>query len=150
MFDWIWALTADCFTCQDNKPKPWYRKEVPLEERQNETIPFQTMHNDHKGHLQPPIDQNSHCLLASDACSRFLLVYPVTDTGAPATISVVEKLIFSFRFPQSLVHDRDAAFINTEIINWTKDLRVALRPRTTHPPWTNGEIESDNNYIARY
>ena len=32
MFDWICALTADCLTCQNNKPKPKHRNEVPLEE----------------------------------------------------------------------------------------------------------------------
>ena len=32
MFDWICALTADCLTCQNNKPKPKYRNEVPLEQ----------------------------------------------------------------------------------------------------------------------
>ena len=40
MFDWICALTADCLTCQNNKPKPRHRKEVLLEEWQNETVPF--------------------------------------------------------------------------------------------------------------
>ena len=29
MFDWICALTADCITCQNNKPKPKHRNEVP-------------------------------------------------------------------------------------------------------------------------
>ena len=40
MFDWICALTADCLTCQNNKPKPKHRNEVPLEEWQNETVLF--------------------------------------------------------------------------------------------------------------
>ena len=47
-FDWICALTADCFACQNNKPKPKHRNEVPLEEWQNETVPFRTIHIDHK------------------------------------------------------------------------------------------------------
>ena len=40
MFDWICALTADCLTCQNNKPKPKHRNEVPQEKWQNETVPF--------------------------------------------------------------------------------------------------------------
>ena len=32
MFHWIWALTADCFTCQNNKPMPKHRNEIPLGE----------------------------------------------------------------------------------------------------------------------
>ena len=150
MFDWICALTADCLTCQNNKPKPKQRNEVPLEEWQNETIPFRTIHIDHKGPLHPPSNRNLHCLLVIDAFSRFLMVYPVTNTGAQATISAVEKWIHSFGIPQSIVHDRGTAFINTEFINWTKELGITLRPRTAHSPWTNGKIETQNQHIARY
>ena len=80
-----------------------------------------TIHIDHKGLLNPPSNRNLHCLLVIDAFSRFLMVYPVTNTGAQATISAVEKWIHSFGSPQSIVHDRGTAFINTEFINWTKD-----------------------------
>ena len=48
IFDWICALTADCLTCQNNKSQPKHRNEVPLEECQNETVPFRTIHIDHK------------------------------------------------------------------------------------------------------
>ena len=48
------------------------------------------------------------------------------------------------------MHDRGTAFINTEFIHWTKKLGITLRPRTVHSPWTNGEIETQNQHIARY
>ena len=69
------------------------------------------------------------------------MVYPVTNTGAQATISAVEKWIHSFGIPQPIVHDRDTAFINTEFINSTKEMGITLRPRTAHSPRTNGKIE---------
>ena len=78
------------------------------------------------------------------------MVYPVTNTGAQASISAVEKWIHSFGIPQSIVHDRSTAFINTEFINWTKELGIKLRHRTAHSPWTNGKIETQNQHIARY
>ena len=53
MFHWICALTADFITCQNNKPKPKHRNEVHLEEWLNDTIPFRTVHIDHKGPLPP-------------------------------------------------------------------------------------------------
>ena len=56
------------------------------------------------------------------------MVYPVTNIGAQATISVVEKWIHSSGIPQSVVHDRGTAFINTEFFNWTKELGVTLGP----------------------
>ena len=150
MFNWICTLTADCLTSQNNKPKPKHRNEIPLEEWQHETVPFRTTHIDHKGPLQPPSNRNLHCLLIIDAFFLFLLVYPVTNTGAQVIISAVEKWIRSFGIPQSIVHDRGAAFINTEFINWTKEMGITLRPRTAHSPWTDGKIGTQNEHIARY
>ena len=150
MFDWICALTADCLTCQNNKPKPKHRNEVRLEDWQNETTPFRTIRIDHKGPLHPPCNRNLHCLLVFDAFSRFLMVYPVTNSGAQAKISAVEKWIHLSGIPQSIVHDRGTAFINTDFINWTKELVIHLRPRTAHSPWTNGKIETQKQHIARY
>ena len=150
MFHWICALRADCLTCQKNEPKPKHRHEVPLEECQNETVTFHTIHIDHEGRIQPTSASNVHCLLIVDAFSRFLVVYPVRKTTTLATIIAVEKWILSFGIPQSINHDRSTAFIYTEFINWTKELGITQRPRTAYSPWTNGEIETQNQHSARY
>ena len=107
-------------------------------------------HIDHKVPLHPPSNRNLRCLLVIDAFSRFLMVCPVTNTGAQATISAVEKWIHSFGVPQSIVHDRGTASINTEFINWTKEFGITLRPRTAHSPWTIGKIENQNQHIASF
>ena len=91
IFDWKYALFADCLTCQNNKPKPKQRYEVPLEEWQNETTPFRTIHIDDKGPLHPQSYPNLHGLPVIDAFSRFLMVHPVTNTRVESTISTVEK-----------------------------------------------------------
>ena len=91
MFDWICALTADCLTCQSKKPKQKHRNEAPLEEWQKETVTFRTVHIDHKGPLHPTSAGNMHCLIIIGAFSWFLMVYPVRNTTAVATISAVEK-----------------------------------------------------------
>ena len=150
MFDWICALTADCLTCQNKKPKPNHRNEVPLGEWQNQTIPSRTIHMDHKGPIHPTSASNVHCLLINIAFSRFLMVYLVRNTTSLATITAVEKRIFSFGIPQSIIHNRGTAFINTKFINSTKELGITLRPRTPYSPWTNGKIETQNQHIARY
>ena len=67
------------------------------------------------------------------------MVYPVRNTTALATITAVEKWIL-FGIPQSVIHNRGTAFINTEFINWTKQLGITLRPR----------IVTQNQHIARY
>ena len=150
MFDWICALTADCLTCRNKKPKPKHMNEVPLGEWQNENIPFQTIPIDHKGPFHPQSNRNIHSHLVFDAFSCFLMVYPVTNTGPQATISAVEKWIHLFGILQSIVHDRGTAFINTEFANWTKELGITLRPQTAYSPWTNGKNETPNQHIARY
>ena len=150
MFDWICAITADCLACQNDKPKPKHLNEVPLEEWQGDTAPFCAIHIDHKGPLHPPSNRNTHCLLIVDSFSRVLMVYPVTNTGAQATIAAVEKWILHFGNPQSIIHDRETAFLNTDFVNWTKELGITLRPRTAHSPWTNGKVVTQNQQIACY
>ena len=78
------------------------------------------------------------------------MLYPATNTGVQATISAVEKWIHSFGIPQYIVHDRGTAFINTDFINWTKELGITLRTRTAHSLWTNDRIGSQNQHIARF
>ena len=78
------------------------------------------------------------------------MVYSVRNTTALATITAVEKCILSFGIPQSIIHDRSTAFINTEFINWTKELGITLRSRTAYSPWTNGKIETQNQHNGRY
>ena len=67
------------------------------------------------------------------------MVYLVTKTGAQVTVPAVEKWINSFGIPQSIVQDRGTAFSITDLINWTKELGITLRPQTVHSPWTNGK-----------
>ena len=150
MSDWICALTADCLACQNNKPKPKHPNEVPLEEWQDDTAPFSTKHIDHKGPLNPPGNRITHCLLIVESMSRFLMVYLVTNTGAQATIAPVKKWVLQFRISHSIIHDTGTAFLNTDFVNWTKELGITLRPRTAHSPWTNGKVETRNQLIARY
>ena len=108
------------------------------------------MHIDDRVPIHPTSASNVHCLLIVDAFSRFLMVYPVRNTTALVTITAVEKWILSFGIPLSIIHDQGTAFINTEFINWTKNLGITLRRRTVYSPWTNGNIETQNKQIARY
>ena len=123
---------------------------MPLEEWQGDAAPFCAIHIDHKGPLHPPSNRKTHCLLIFDSFSRYLMVYPVTNTGAQATIAAVEKWILHFGIPQFIIHDPGTAFLNTGFVHWTKELGFTLRPRTAHSPWTNGKVETQNQHTARY
>ena len=150
MFDWICALIVDCFACQNKNPKPKHGNKVPLEEWQGDTAPVCAIHIDHMGPLHPPSNRNNPCFLIVDSSSRFLMVHPVTNTGAPATVAAVEKWILLLGVPQSKIHDRRTAFLNTDFVNWTKELGITLRPPTAHSPWTNSKVETQNQHIPRH
>ena len=105
MIKWICALTDDFFTCQNNEPEPKHRIEVPLEEWQSEVVPIRKIHVDHKGRLHRSNNRDFPCLLVKDAFSCFLMLYPVTSTGAQASISVVQKWIKFFGIARSIVLD---------------------------------------------
>ena len=148
MFDWICALTADCLACQNNKPK--HLNQVPM--KNGNVIPprFSAIHVDHKRPHHPPSNRNTHCLLIVDSFSHFLTVYPVINTEAPATFEAVEKWILNFGIPQSIINDRGAAFLNKVFVNWTKKMGITLWPRTAHSLWKNGNVETQNQHIARF
>ena len=150
LWDWICALTAACLAFQNNKQKPKHFNEVPLEEWQGDTAPSCALHIGHKGPLHPPSIRNTHCRLTVDSFSRILMVYPVTNTGAQATIAAVEKWILHFGIPRSITHDRGTEFLNTDFVSCTKLLGITLRPRTAHSPWTNGKVETQNQLTVRY
>ena len=78
------------------------------------------------------------------------MAYPVTNTGAQATIAAVEKWILHFEIPQSKIHDGGTAFLTTDFVHRTKELRITLRPLTAHSPWTSGKVETQNQHVARY
>ena len=78
------------------------------------------------------------------------MVYLVTNTGAQATVAVVEKWILHFRIPQSIIQDRGTAFLNTGFVNWTKELGITFRPRTALSPWRNGKIQTQSQHFARF
>ena len=87
-YKWIVYLIEDCIECQTNETKGQDLHEAPLEQwGELETIPFKTIHIDHKGPLRPSSNSNTHCLVVVDAFSRFLGTYPVRDTGAQTSIN---------------------------------------------------------------
>ena len=115
-----------------------------------ETTPFKTINIDHKGPLRPSSNSNLHCLVVVDAVSGFLVSYHFRDTRAHTTINALEKWITSYGIPQKNVHDNGSALINSDFINWTKEIGITLVPRTSYSAWTNGKVEVQNQYLTRY
>ena len=135
MFKWVTVLINDCLSCQKNKQKRKDLYEDPLQPWGSlETVPFRTLHIDHKGPLYPSSSGFEHCLVVVDTFSQFIQVYPVKSTSMLHTIEAMENWILTFRIPRLIVYDRGSAFINIEVTNWATELAITLAPRTDHSP----------------
>ena len=122
-------LMEDCIECQTNKTKRHDLHEAPLEQwGAKETIPFKTIHIDHRGPLRPSSNSNTHRLVVVDAFFRFLEAHPVRNNGAQTTVKTLEKWRTSYGIPQKIVHDNSSAFMNSDFINWTKEFGRTLAP----------------------
>ena len=134
MFDWICALTADCLTCQNNKPKPKHGTKFHWKISKTKQFLFALCTSITKDLFTQLELVTCTVFLIVDAFFRFLMLYPVRNTTALAIITAVEKRILSLGIPESIIHDRGTAFIKTEFISWTKELGITLRPRTAYSP----------------
>ena len=134
-----------------NKQKRRDIHEAPLE-KWTDTVPFpfNTVHIDHKGPLNPPSNGEHHCLVIVDSFSRFIQVYPVCSTDAVDTINALEKFILSFGIPQKLVYDKGSAFMNQDFTSYIHDPGITPAPRTSYLPWTNGKVEIQNKHLGAH
>ena len=144
-------LIANCLDCQKIKQKRKVLNEGPLEKwTEIVPFPFQTVHIDHKGPINPPSNGNKRCLVVIDSFSHYIQVYPVLSTSASETISALEKFFLTFGIPQKLVYDKGSAFMNAEFTNWTHELRITHAPRTAYSSWTNGKVEILNKHLGTH
>ena len=133
-----------------NKQKRNDLDEAPLKPWPGlETVPFRTVHSDHKGSLYPSSSGSEPCLIVEDSFFRFIQVYPVKTTSALHAIEAMENWILTFGFPQILLHDRGSAIINIEVTNWATELGITLAPRFDHSPWANGNVEIQNKHLTQ-
>ena len=150
MFKRVTVLINDSLSCQKNKQKRKDLYEAPLQLWGGlETVPFRTVHVDHKGPLYPSSSDFEHWLLVVDSFFQFIQVYPVKSTSALHSIEAMENWILTFGIPQILVYDRGSAFINIEVNNGATELGNNLAPRTDHSPWANGKIEIQNKHLTQ-
>ena len=62
----------------------------------------------------------------------------------------MEKFITSFGISQHIVQDNCTALMSSDLVNWTFELGITLRPRTAYFPWTNGKVEIQNKHLTNY
>ena len=65
-------------------------------------------------------------------------------------LKLIEKYITRFGIPQQIVHDNGTAFLSNDLVHRTHEFGIALKPRTSYSPWTNGKVEVQNTNLANY
>ena len=105
------------------------------------------VHIGHKGPIDPPSNDNKHCLVVNDSSSRYIQVYPVSSTLATDTILAAhEKFFLTSDIPQKLVYDKGKAFMNEELTSCFNELGITNAPRTAYSQWINGKVEIQNRH----
>ena len=150
MCEWVRTLTKSCLTCRKNKQIRKDQNTAPNENWREVPYPFDTVHIDHRGPLNPMSDGKHHCLVVIDAFSRFIQVYPVESTDATHTIEAMSIFIISFGILQKLVYDRGTSFMSTDFSTFLLESGITHAPRTKWSPWTNGKIGIQNKHLSRY
>ena len=151
MYKWVRTLTKSCLTCRKNKQTRKDQNTAPNEKWGEElSYPFHTVHNDHKGPLNPMSEGKRRCLVVLDAFSRFIQVYPVKLTDATHTIEVMSIFITSFGILQKLVYDQGTSFMVKDFSTFFLEFGITHAPRTKWAPWTNVKVEIQNKRLSRH
>ena len=144
LYKWVHALCQDCLDYQKNKQKRKDVNEAPLEPNRGLV---RSLFLSTRFKLTTSRGKR-HCLVVVDAFSRFIQVYSVASVGADDTIKAFENFILSFGIPQKPVFDRGSGFMSEEFASWTHELGITNAPRSSHSPWTNGKVESQNKHLV--
>ena len=107
---------------QNTAPKKNWGEEV--------RYPFQMVHIDHNGPLNPLGHGKHHCLVAMISFSRSIHVYSVKSIDAKHTFESMNTFISSFGISPNLVYDKRASFMSTGFSTFLPELGISLASRT--------------------
>ena len=126
-------MVQDCDACQANRSKsplkvsnPWIWP----------TRPWQRIHVDFAGPFNGQM-----FLLAVDAKSKWIEVFPMSSTTASATIQALRFLFATHGLPEEIVSDNGPQFVAQEMKNFLKSNGIGQCLSSPYHPASNGEVE---------
>ena len=151
LFKWVKALIKGCIGCQENKHVKKKCQTAKLASPiRTINAPWQNLHIDYKGPLNPGSFGNQHILMMVDTFTKFIIAYPTANTTARTTIIKVTDMINKYGIPASIVCDRGTSFHNHEFVAFCECMGIKLRFLSGYNPQANGQIEVYNKYVAQY
>ncbi|XP_049270261.1 uncharacterized protein K02A2.6-like [Rhipicephalus sanguineus] len=106
MDDDVTASVQACRTCQENQRLP---RRVPVKSWPFPERPWSRIHVDYAGPLR-----NAYLLIAVDAYSKWIEVFPVPSLSTPATIGCLRKMFATHGLPDVVVSGNGPTFVSEE------------------------------------
>lgn len=109
--------------------------------------PLDTFHLDHIGPMQATKKKYKHCLVITDAFSKFTWIYPVKSTTAEEVLDKLKHQESTFGNPSRVIVDRGAAFRSMIFKEYCESRNIEVVYTTTGNPRSNGQVERQNEIV---
>lgn len=109
--------------------------------------PLHTYHVDHMGPMPSTKKAYNHLLVAVDAFTKFMWLYPVKSTTSEETVNRLKLQAVTFGNPTRIVTDRGTAFTANLFQSYCEEEGIEHILITTGVPRANGQVERMNRII---
>ncbi|CAI6345947.1 unnamed protein product [Macrosiphum euphorbiae] len=80
--------------------------------------PFEVVHADHVGPFVTSTEGNRYILVLVDNLTKYVCLFPVTDTSTEGVLYVMDEFINRFGLPRKLITDRGSCFTSHRFENY--------------------------------
>ncbi|XP_036346535.1 uncharacterized protein K02A2.6-like, partial [Rhagoletis pomonella] len=110
-------------------------------------IPFDTLHLDHFGPLPAIKSKRKHILVAIDAFTKFVKLYPVNSTSTKEVCCSLDKYFSYYSRPRRIITDRGTCFTSLEFSNFLLKRNIGHVKVAVASPQANGQVERVNRVL---
>jgi len=111
-------------------------------------IPFDTVHIDHLGPWPCINSKRKHLLVAIDAFTKFVKLYPVNSTSTKEVNSSLLKYCEYYSRPRRIISDRGTCFTSFEFSSFLSERNIEHIKVATAAPQANGQVERINRVLT--
>jgi hypothetical protein len=110
-------------------------------------VPFHTVHIDHVGPFVKSRQGNTEVLVAVDAFTKFVLLYPVKTTRAKHVVRALKDLTKNFGAPHRIISDGAKSFVGKVFTNFCRKRKIHHYVNAPSVPRANGQVERYNRTL---
>lgn len=111
-------------------------------------IPFHTLHLDHYGPLPAINSRRKYILVAVDAFTKYVKLYPVLSTSTKEVIASLNKYFEYYGRPSRIISDRATCFTSLEFRNFLLVNNIDHIKTAVSSPQANGQVERVNRTLT--